>query len=153
MTKWFQMSLRWSPYKCFTNDTAWNSCLEYFDVAYRNWRPNLLVTSWGCRWQVTLSLSRVWHQHQISVTNITFWRIGDVRDQLECHQHAKNVTSLPFWHQYIKMVTIIKSPTLPSPLCIKNDQMTKNAHTNHLNQFKAFFRSLTFHFRCKIWCK
>ena len=38
------------------------------------WRPNE-VTIFECWWQVMSPTSRVRHQQQISVTNITFWRI------------------------------------------------------------------------------
>ena len=41
------------------------------------WRPNMLVLSLGCWWQVTTPKSRVRHQYQISVTNITSRRIKD----------------------------------------------------------------------------
>ena len=47
----------------------------YIDVGDRCWRPNVLVTRFGCCRQVTSPTSKVRHQHQISVINVTFWRI------------------------------------------------------------------------------
>ena len=38
-------------------------------------RPNVLVKRFGCWWRDLPATSRVRHQHQVSVTNITFWRI------------------------------------------------------------------------------
>jgi len=51
---------------------AWSG---YIDVGDGCWWANVLVTRFGCWWQVTSPTSRVRHQHQISVTNITFCRI------------------------------------------------------------------------------
>ena len=47
--------------------------IGYADVGDGCWRPNVLLTSFGCCWQVTSQTSRVRLQHQISVINIKFW--------------------------------------------------------------------------------
>ena len=74
---------RWK-YTNFTSDfkVYCSSCLivdvseGYIDVGDGCWRPYVLVTNvFGRWWQVKSPTSRVRNQHQISVTNITFWRI------------------------------------------------------------------------------
>jgi len=47
--------------------------IGYIDVGDGCWRPTVLVTILGCWWRDLLP--RVRHQHQISDTNITLWRI------------------------------------------------------------------------------
>ena len=54
---------------------------------------SMLVTDVGDQmfwWQVTSPKSRIRHQHQISVTNITFWHIWLEfhQDVEKCHQHT-----------------------------------------------------------------
>ena len=46
----------------------------YIDVDDGCWRPNMLMTSFGWWSQVTSPTTRVRLEHQISVTNIKFWR-------------------------------------------------------------------------------
>ena len=55
----------------------WVDWDSYIDVGDGCLRPNVLMTIFGWWWQVTLPISRVRHQYQISVTNITSRRIKD----------------------------------------------------------------------------
>ena len=64
--------------RCWWRDlspTSKSRKMGYIDVGDGCWRPNVLVTKFGRCWQVKSPTSRVRHQHQISVTNITFWHI------------------------------------------------------------------------------
>ena len=66
----------------------------YIDVGDGCWRPNVLMTRFGCWWQVTSPTSRVRHQHQIAVTNITIWHIMMLVTDWNVTNMRKNVTNM-----------------------------------------------------------
>ena len=67
---------------------------SYIDVGDGCWRPNVLVTRFRCWRQVTSPTSRVRHQHQISVTNITSWHIMMLVTDWNVTNMQKNVTNI-----------------------------------------------------------
>ena len=72
---------------------------DYIVVGGGYWRPNFLMTVVRCWWQITSPRLRASYQHQISVTNITFWRIMMLvahftAMQKKCYQHTFFATNI-----------------------------------------------------------
>ena len=110
-------SVRKKPRKCkryyfaFCSSDSKDLRISHFPFFSLNLVTSMLVTDIGdkmCWWLVTSPTSKVRHQNQISVTNITFWRI--MMTDWNVTNIQKNVTPILFCH-HLKMITIIKSPT------------------------------------------